>query len=95
MSGMVGRMARAMALDSGENWDAKNFGETLSGDNPDEMRSHWLGLARTALASMRVPTEAMNMSGHSAFSTCSAAWPDVAGRIFSAMVDAALSEPEK
>lgn len=51
-------------------------------------------MARAALTALETPSEGMMNAGHSAFSTCSAAWPDAAGVIFRRMIRAALEEQE-
>lgn len=47
---LVEAVAKALA---GEEWEAKSFCETLSGDDPDEMRDYWRDKASVAIQAMR------------------------------------------
>jgi len=47
---MVEAVAKALA---GEEWEATSFNETLSGDEPEEMREYWREKARDAIRAMR------------------------------------------
>ena len=47
---LIEAMARRLAKDDGANWEAAHFGETPSGETPEEMRDYYRGLATAALA---------------------------------------------
>jgi hypothetical protein len=97
---MVEKVARALAAASEERWDAKTFSETLSGNDPDEMRASYFFLARAAIAAMREPTEGMvravvqyekDINGSPDYEYTSVA-PESAWEI---MIDATLTSSEK
>lgn len=46
------KIARALATNAGERWDANDFTETLNGETPEEMRDHWRDVARVALSAL-------------------------------------------
>jgi hypothetical protein len=50
---LIEAMARRLAKDDGANWEAAHFGETPSGETPEEMRDYYRGLATAALAALR------------------------------------------
>lgn len=58
-SEMVERVAKAMCASVDENWDARDFGDTSDGADPENMRLYWRELARAAIEAMREPTPYM------------------------------------
>lgn len=54
---MIEKVARAIALQQGANWDAKDFTETLGGEEPYEMVSGFEDIAKAAIQAMREPSE--------------------------------------
>jgi hypothetical protein len=46
---MIEAVARALA---GEEWTAKDFTETLSGDDPADMQGYWRDKAKAAIEAM-------------------------------------------
>lgn len=50
---LIEAMARRLAKDDGANWEAAHFGETPSGETPEEMRDYYRGLATAAVAALR------------------------------------------
>ena len=50
---LIEAMARRLAKDDGANWEAAHFGETPSGETPEEMRDYYRGLATAAVATLR------------------------------------------
>ena len=50
---MLEKMARAMCVAEGANWDACSAMETLGGNEPADEREHYFDLARAALQAIR------------------------------------------
>lgn len=48
----VERVARALCIADGADWDAKDFNQTPSGESPEEMREGYMEAARAAIAAM-------------------------------------------
>lgn len=45
-------MAREICREDGDNWDAKDFTETLAGNDPEDMREHYYVIAEAALTAL-------------------------------------------
>lgn len=92
---MVEVVAMALAQHDKEDWDAKNFNETMGGNEPEEMRESYRDLARAAIAAMRTPTEAMIIGGvcavQKADDGAGEPW-DYVDSAWDGMIAAALSE---
>ena len=49
----VERVAKALCAHEGEKWNAVSFNETLSGNDPEEMRESYRSQATAAISAMR------------------------------------------
>jgi hypothetical protein len=82
---MVERVARAICSNAGEKWNAAHFNETANGEEPEEQRDHWRGIARAAIEAIREPGLAIRKL--TTFEFAEIEWPR--------LIDAALSEEPK
>lgn len=88
---MVERVARAIC---DGRWDAEHFNETANGEEPEEQREYWRGIARAAIEAMREPTDAMVEAGFDAGDDTVQGYSENADPqdTWQSMIDAAINE---
>ena len=90
MSDMIERVARALCRDYGDDPDQRCVGGLIDGPR----WYLWRGKARCAIEAMRVPTDEMNDAPYHS-GAITGLLPHDAENVWRAMIDAALSSPDR